>query len=378
MQRYKYLYIIFALILILHCQQVVYANDYDVGAFINKELSYKDYIFNITAGLNNKKIFFSNLNCTLNNSWGEFIIGRQKAKIGPGYFAQLILSDNSFPLDMVYHKNKYTLENGYMEGEQLIAFLNSNINRQLFIHRISTDILYPGLEVGLSESLMVFNKIHPSYYIPLPYWPYYLSKKMFAIHNEYDWYGDNYIGIDFKYRFDNNAKIYGEILVDEFPMASSHSHPDKRAHLIGIYYPINNNIVLRSEFSNVHSYTYTHRYSENNYVYQEKPIGHWLGSDGDVFDIEIENIVSDEFAYRYGLRYVRHGSINIFDEYEDSYVFKWYGNDIVKRDILIRMGLDQEFSNGFSVDLTAELGRTFSNEKADSVLNIDMGINIDL
>lgn len=205
--------------------------------------------------------------------------------MGPGYFSQLILCENALPMDMVYHKHSYNIFNQPFQGEQFVAFLDNDINRRLFAHQMSNDTIIEGLEVGISEAVIAHQHVNKGYYLPLPFWPYYLSKKIQGIGVEEDRYADHYIGIDLTYHFNNDVLVYGQVLVDEFPMSSIYNNPKKVANLIGAEYPIDNIYTLRSEFSNVFSYVYVHRYVENNYVYKGRPIGHWLGSDGDVFDI---------------------------------------------------------------------------------------------
>lgn len=152
---------------------------------------------------------------------------------------------------------------------QMTAFLEKENNRQLFIHRLSTASIFPGLEVGASEAMMVSEIIHPLYYLPLSFWPYYLSTKIIGMDSIYNDYTDHYIGLDFyytfpnsdmrhthaslmleldfSYTFPNRARIYGELLVDEYPFRWWHKNPDKRAHLLGVYYPLTPELEFRAE-----------------------------------------------------------------------------------------------------------------------------------
>ncbi|MFW6016633.1 MAG: hypothetical protein ACOCRK_09355, partial [bacterium] len=194
----------------------------------------------------------TDLNINLDSNYGYFVFGRNSMEMGPGYFSQLMISDDTYPMEMIYHEHEYSFFGVPLQGEQLIAFIDSDEQKKLFAHRVSNDTLIPNLEVGISESLIAYKEIHPLYYIPLPFCPYYLSKKIIGVgieQNKYDRYNDNYIGLDFTYHFPNEAKVYGELLVDEYPMLPTHNHPRKTASLIGVYYPIYDDLELRSEYS---------------------------------------------------------------------------------------------------------------------------------
>ena len=138
----------------------------------------------------------------------------------------------------------------------------------------SSQSLIPNATIGLSESMMASKVINPAYYLPVPFWPYYLTAKLSGINNKHNQHEDKYIGIDFTYTFDNNTKLYGELLVDEYPQHSWANNPDKRAHILGLSYPYSKSINLRAEYSNVFNNVYQHRYSENKYKHDDNMIGH--------------------------------------------------------------------------------------------------------
>lgn len=313
MLKTRCLFLIFCiLVLVFAFPHTTLAVDSGYEIEVTKTVYLEDYQLRVAVLIDDSEVYLANFDVEFENGWGKFIVGRNSMKMGPGYFSQLMLSDNSYAMDMIYHEKDYNLFGFPYEGEQLIAFLDNDINdsKRLFIHRVSNDTIIPGMEIALSEALMAYKEVNPLYYFPLPYWPYYLTKKLSGIGDEYDLYNDNYIGLDFTYRFNNGAKIYGEMLVDEYPMLSTHKHPDKRANLLGIYYPIKEDLELRTEYSNVYSYTYLFRYPEGNYTYLGKSIGHWLGSDGDVFDIEVKKTFDDDLSTYLGYRYIRHGAIS--------------------------------------------------------------------
>ncbi|MGB4006204.1 MAG: hypothetical protein WBK86_07435, partial [Halanaerobiales bacterium] len=158
---------------------------------------------------------------------GELTLGRKYQRSGPGYFSQLLLSDQGTPLTMISHEGKfimkdkdeeYFLENDYI---MLWAYLDEGVNKQFFYHRISNDTLIKGLEIGVAESVIASRQIHPAYYLPVPFLPYYLTSYIIGQDSIYNDNEDKYIGFDFTYSFANGAEIYGELLVDEFPQTKA-------------------------------------------------------------------------------------------------------------------------------------------------------------
>ncbi|MCG8512906.1 MAG: capsule assembly Wzi family protein [Halanaerobiales bacterium] len=282
--------------------------------------------------------------------WGVITVGRQYLKSGPGYFSNLVLSDQ-IPLNAVYHQIEYE----QFIGTQLVAYLGEGVNKQLFFHRLETEQIYPGLQVGVFESMIASEYIHPAYYIPFPYWPYYLTAKLLGLSSNYNDYEDKYLGLDFIYELKNNGQIYGELLVDEFPQRSRHNNPDKRAHLLGFFYPLSEQDQLRIEYSNVFNYVYQHRYRQNNYSYRGEMLGHWLGPDGDVIDLELERVLGPKNSLKMGLQQVRKGSGKMGEDYGSDHAEKKFLAELIRREL----NLKSEFQHRLNADINLKAGLAY-------------------
>lgn len=354
----------------------------DCSFQLEKELSFKNINFKISALIDDSGVHLTGLYMVWPNSPGRLTVGKKYLRLGPGYFSQLVLSEEGPSLNHVALESKHTWFGMDFEAFQLIAFLGDGVKRKLFVHRLSTDSLLPGLEFGASEAMMVSEKEHPLYYLPLPFWPYYLSKKIIGINSVYDNYSDHYIGIDFTYTFSNRARVYGELLVDEYPYRSWHRNPDKRAHLLGIYYPLGRDLELRVEYSNVFNYMYVHRFPQNNYLYQGEPIGHWLGPDGDVLDMEFEKSAGKDRTLKLGLQYVRKGPGSFSEDYdtaEDYYATRFLSS-IVERRAFFRLEYEAKLNRMLSAELGLKAGRIWDeveNTHKD-VLLLGLGVNLSL
>ncbi|HLV08632.1 MAG TPA: thermonuclease family protein, partial [Halanaerobiales bacterium] len=232
--------------------------------------------FKISGELNHSGISLPEFYFSFALSDKQINAGRKYNKLGPGYFSQLLLSDRETALNMLSVKGDFMLEGYNIDYFQLFAFLDEGVNKWLFAHRLSSDQMIKNLEFGISETMMVSHKVHPACYLPLPYVPYYLTTYLIGQNTEYEIHDDKYIGMDFSYIFNNGARLYGELLVDEYPMVAGANNPDKRAHLFGFYYPLTTGNELRLEYSNVFNYVYLHRIEENHYSYNDNYLGHWL------------------------------------------------------------------------------------------------------
>jgi hypothetical protein len=231
---------------------------------LNNSHQFNNIELNTSLGIDNKGNNRNELWLVLNKGWYDIILGRRVLSQGPGYFSQLMLSEQGPPLDMVMTRSNHKLFAETITAEQLIAYLDEGVDKQLFVHRLESETLIPNMKIGISESMMTSKLINPAYYLPVPFWPYYLTAKLSGIDNDYNKHEDKYIGLDFTYTFDNNTQVYGELLVDEYPQHSWANNPDKRAHLLGLYYPYNANFKIRAEYSNVFNNVYQHRYPANN------------------------------------------------------------------------------------------------------------------
>lgn len=97
-------------------------------------------------------------------------------------------------------------------------------------------------------------------------------------------------------------------------------------------------------YSNVFNYMYIHRYPQNNYLYNGEPIGHWLGPDGDVLDLEIRRVGDKRDDLKLGLQYVRKGPGNFSEDYhtsEDYYATKFLSR-IVERRAFIKVEYEKK------------------------------------
>ena len=359
----------------------LYAADIYPEIKIKKENNFDNFSFNISGlisdvGFDLEEYYFQSdfLN-------GQLTVGRKYVKSGPGYFSQLMLSNQNTPLDFIIHQGKIKFIHINSDYTMMVAYLGEKSNKQLFHHRVSNKTLIKGLELGISEAMMVSEKINPAYYLPLPFLPYYLTAYISGLYNDYNYHDDKYIGLDFNYKFNNSLELYGELLVDEFPQSPGNRNPDKRAHLLGIYYPFAEKTNFRIEYSNVFNYVYLHHFPENRYTFDGKYIGHWLGNDGDVLDLQLARDLDRSTTIKVGFRYLRKGIGDMQTDYsaEPDYQEKKFLAEIRRREALIRLGYEKNITDNLELKIDSEIGKAILEEKAEkSIFNINIGIVVSL
>ncbi len=354
---------------------LVHAADIDTEININKQFAFKDIEFNLRSLIDGQGISFPEFwleTDIINNS--HLLAGRKVLNQGPGHFSQLMLSAEGPPLDFIMLKKSYK----YFDAEQMVAFLGEGVEKQLFVHRLENSTFIPHMTIGISEAMMASEKIHPAYYLPLPYWPYYLTAKLLDIDSEYNLHEDKYIGMDFIYTFSGGTEIYGELLVDEFPQKEVYGQPHKTAHLIGAYYPYNQTTSFRMEYSNVFKGVYLHRYPQNNYIHDDHFIGHWLGPDADQFDLEVSKKLGDKNEVTLGYRNIRRGSGNDVRDLAETDNQEGFLTEIVEENKLLRLGYKREIDENKSFKVNIETGQSRQNDLTSDIFNISLVLNLNI
>jgi len=375
-------YIVYISLIIISISALVSADEVFTNLEVHKEVSLNVQPFNIidiNVLISKSGIELDELYLTGDILGGKLTLGRKYVRSGPGNFSQLMLSDQGTPLNLIMHEGQFTFKDIVSDYRMMIAYLDEDSNKQFFHHRVSNDSLIEGLEIGVSEAMVASENINPAYYLPIPYLPYYLTAYISGLYNNYNSHDDKYLGIDFTYGFDNDIKVYGELLVDEYAQVSYASNPDKRAHLIGIYYPYDEKTELRVEYSNVFNYVYLHRYPQNSYTYKDIYLGHWLGHDGDVVDLELARRLDEDSTVKLGLRYLRRGIGDMETDYGADHQEKKFLSEITTREALLRLGCSRDIRDNVVLDIESEIGRAYLKDgDSEDVFRVNVGLKVEL
>src|SRR5690606_10497097 len=131
--HYRHLMIILLLI--------IFSGEIPYGVDIFPEIEFRKEIIldmesadnlNIDFALSNDGIELKELYLQGNIFGGQLSLGRRYQRSGPGYFSQLLLSDQSTPLNMIMHEGKFTVADFENNYTMLLAYLDEGVNKQLF------------------------------------------------------------------------------------------------------------------------------------------------------------------------------------------------------------------------------------------------------
>lgn len=96
--------------------------------------------------------------------------------------------------------------------------------------------------------------------------------------------GNALLGLTYKYKWNNNVNLYGQLLIDEFSTEAvkggDNSWKNKFAYQLGVKY-FNafhvNNLLLQLEYNHVRPYVYSHSDPLTNYGHTNQSVGHQWG-----------------------------------------------------------------------------------------------------
>lgn len=240
------------------------------------------------------------------NSQLRFFAGKQPISIATAQINPVFLhpSGPAFP-NVGYSINYRTLSYSKIYGD-----LSTDENyKRVGIHYLKWQPT-PRLSMGIGEAV-VFS--HPFdgdlYFYTLPLLPYYFAKYMPGIPTSYDntlFYGDGIWHLPW-------LTLYGELLVNEFPMTPTNKNPKLYAITLGMELET---IVagwdLLLEYSHVTDQAYSNAIKSNIFSYGDDSLGHPIGDDLTAIDARLSKYISqiDTDTY-FGVYYQRLGNISV-------------------------------------------------------------------
>lgn len=177
----------------------------------------------------------------------------------------------------------YTFDYDSVTYTKLYADLSRKAGyKRLGVHHIRWQPV-PYLTLGFGEAIVASQPFPGDlYYYSLPVLPYYLAKYFPGIATSIDnaiFYGDGTLQLP-------RLKLYGELLVNEFPMAPTETNPKLYAITLGLE---SETLIagwdLLVELCHVSDQAYSNGLPQNIFAYGNQSLGHVLGDDltaGDV------------------------------------------------------------------------------------------------
>lgn len=240
---------------------------------------------------NNNKYTFSNFTGHLSYSPVRilnFQLGKDKMFLGEGY-RSLILSDvaNNYPYfksTINIWKLQYSVWYSMFKDIYSPNGISPNaLNRYGTFHYLSYNVA-PGFNMSFFESVIFegSNSLHNRNFDPN-----YLNPVIFYRPVEYSIGSpDNeLLGFNTSYKFLQNYKLYGQIIIDEFNLeqikTGKHWWGNKQGFQVGLKYQNVfgiKNLSFQAEYNYVRPYTYSHGSEQQNYSHFNQPLAHPFGA----------------------------------------------------------------------------------------------------
>jgi hypothetical protein len=234
--------------------------------------------------------------------------GRIPQQWGPGRFTQLLLSDNSPPLDML----RFDCRLGdFFTFTGFTASVESDSAVYLTAHRID---LRPAanLRLGFSESILFSSDgLELAYMNPfIPWYP--------VQWNERD--DDNaFLSLDAAWRPFQGLETYGELLIDDIQYENDGDRPNKLGWTAGLTGSIPSaGLGAVLEYTRIDRYVYSQRRPCNYYLHHGAVIGSDLGPDADRVTLSLGDSAPWPLAAVATVDYTRHGEGTVQEGWPDS------------------------------------------------------------
>ncbi|MDQ1329045.1 MAG: hypothetical protein QG641_2334 [Candidatus Poribacteria bacterium] len=304
------------------------------------------------------------------------LLGRQTIFWGPGYDGSLIISDNSPSFDMIMVQGdfwhlKFTSFSATLDkmwGEHYDPQYRFLANRYLSGHRIDW-LVNNKVELGLSETVLYAGEAQ---YMELQYinplLPYYANQYNSNLDN------NSLVSFDVAFKPVRGYKTYFQFIVDDFAYAGN--DPNALGYIAGLYISDPFGISktdLRTEYTRIDSWTYTHLESENQYTHYGWVIGDHLGPDADQMLIELCRMLNIDARIKLVYAFKREGSRTIADRYRgEDYKKIKFPSGKVERQHRLGFSFLWETLDGLQIDLS--LQRSFNSDKSsENELSFKLG-----
>ncbi len=221
------------------------------------------------------------------NEFFNFQFGNGKNFIGDGY-RSFFLSDVASPypflkISTTFWKIKYTNIWMYMDDIRTVSSDDgTNFRKYVAMHHLSWNVSKK-VNIGLFESVITnensYNGFDISFFNPIIFY------RAVEFSNGGDGSGNVQIGLNSKYKLNDNISFYNQVLVDEMTMSrvfdgSGYWGNKFALQLGGKFYNAFKvkNLMLQGEFNWSRPYTFSHGTVELNSGHYNQPIGHLWGA----------------------------------------------------------------------------------------------------
>ncbi len=244
--------------------------------------------------------------------WNSDIVslgfGRIPQRWGPGRFTQLLISDNSPPLDML------TIQFNLWDKLTFTGFtstIDSDSGTYLTAHRLDISPK-ENFRIGLSESILFKAEgMDLAYMNPvIPWYPVQWNERV----------DDNaFFSFDVSWKPFRGVETYGELLIDDIQYENTGNRPNKLGWTTGFsayIRPLDLGTVI--EYTRIDRYVYGQRRPCNFYLHHGEIIGSGLGPDADRVTLSLGTSAAWPLLGELTLDHTRHGEGTVQEGWPDS------------------------------------------------------------
>lgn len=299
----------------------------------------------ITAVKNNS-FEYDNVNASIAYYWktGVLTLGKDYFRFGSGKNSSIILNDKapSFPFVRLDYKPADWLKLFYFHGflisnvpdsstfrMNLVPDRNSisDVPKFIAFHSLS---FYPAnnFSFTLGESIVYSDRVQPVYLIPIMFFrvaDHYLGRGKSSSTGNAQLFADvSYSNPEI------NTGVYGSVFIDELSLNDIFSG----GNLSAIGYTLGTQIVdpifygssFIIEYTRVNPFVYMNSEQAQVFTNDEYSLGHWIGSNGDLFSINYNQHFSEKININLSGWYIRKGKNELpAEQYESPYPDFLYG-----------------------------------------------------
>jgi hypothetical protein len=234
--------------------------------------------------------------------------GRIPQRWGPGRFTQLLISDNSPPLDML--QVQFSLWNT-LKFTGFTSTIDSDSGTYLTAHRLDISPMN-NLRIGLSESILFKSEgLDFAYMNPvIPWYPVQWNERI----------DDNaFMAIDVSWKPFRCIETYGELLIDDIQYENTGDRPNKLGWTLGFSSCIRSlNLGMVLEYTRIDRYVYSQRRVCNYYLHHGEIIGSELGPDADRVTLSLGTEAAWPLLAEITVDHTRHGEGTVQEGWPDS------------------------------------------------------------
>lgn len=281
-------------------------------------------------------------------------LGRFSQQWGPGRFTQLLISDNSPPIDQLTASFRFS---DRVSFTGMTSTIEPDSGSWFNAHRL--DILPShNLRIGLYEgAFFTTTTLDLAYSNPILFW--------YAVQwNEQD--DDNlFMGLDAIWKPLPNLAAYAEWLIDDIQYQTTWNRPNKMGGTLGIdWVNPGTGLAVGAEYTAIQKYVYSQKQLRNIFLHNGRIIGSELGPDADRVTLSLGYAGLWPLTAELRGSLTRHGVGTVYDGFGDTVTAgEPWPSGIVERTRDIELNLSYRLSGNMT--LFGAMGYTGSDNSAN-------------